>query len=79
MDWNIPAMAPPKGVIPNLIDPESRAYESIVTTAVCVSLMMPFFVLRLYSRLFVTRSLGWDDCKRRAKESLRAIPLLIYE
>lgn len=76
MDWNVPAMAPPPGVLPNLKDPESRAYESIVTTAVCVSLMMPFFMLRLYSRIFVTRSLGWDDCKIKSKKITfgRAIP-----
>lgn len=65
MDWNVPAMAPPPGVIPNFKNPESKAYESITTTAVCVSLMMPFFALRIYSRVFVTRSLGWDDCERK--------------
>lgn len=71
MDWNIPSLPPPPGVTSNFKNPESKGYESIITTTICLSLMTPVFVLRLYSKAFVTRSLGWDDCK-----SERAPPFL---
>ncbi|MCJ1465350.1 hypothetical protein MMC07_003968 [Pseudocyphellaria aurata] len=58
---NIPLGPPPPGVIPNFVNPESRAYETIITVTICLAFMMPFFLLRIYSRVFVTRSVGWDD------------------
>lgn len=71
MDWNIPSTPPPPGVTSNFKNPESKGYESIIITTICLSLMTPVFALRLYSKFFVTRSLGWDDCK-----SERACPFL---
>ena len=63
MDPNTPIAAPPPGVIPNYIDPPSRGWETILVVTVCLTLMVPFFLVRMYSRIFVTRSLGWDDCE----------------
>lgn len=71
MDWNIPSTPPPPGVTSNFTNPESKGYESIITTTICLSLVAPVFALRLYSKAFVTRSFGWDDCK-----SIRARPFL---
>lgn len=77
MDWNIPAMAPPPGVKPNFKNPKSSAYESIVTISVCSFFMVLFFVLRMYSRIFVSHSLGWDDCKSKVPSI--AVLLLIQD
>lgn len=62
-DPNTPVAAPPPGVIPNYVNPESRGWETILTVTICLTFMFPFFLLRIYSRAFVTRSLGWDDCE----------------
>lgn len=67
-------MPPAPGVISNFKDPESHAYEGIVATSVCLSLMMPFFAMRMYSR--ASRNLGGDDCK--VKAMLRSISLLTF-
>ena len=69
MDPNTPMAAPPPGVIPNFVNPDSRGGETIVTVTICLALMVPFFVMRIYSRAFVTRSLGWDDCKDDSTEN----------
>lgn len=61
--YKIPLASPPPGVIPNYANPESRAYETIIVVTISLSLMFPFFLLRVYSRVFITRSIGWDDCK----------------
>ena len=58
-----PLAKPPAGVIPDFIDPESHGYEAIITVSTCLSLMIPFVMTRLYANGFVTRHLGWDDCK----------------
>ena len=57
-----PMAKPPEGVIPNFVDPESRGYEPIITVSICLSLMIPFVITRIYANGFVTRHLGWDDC-----------------
>ena len=78
MQRDIPLLDPPSGVKSNFKDPESWAYESIATTAVCFSLMLPFFVLRIYARAFITRSLGWDDCKSKMRDQREGIPSFFF-
>ena len=64
MDLNgVPVENPPTGVIPNFIDPPSRGYEVIIAVAICLTFMIPSVVIRLYTRIFISRSLGWDDCE----------------
>lgn len=53
----------PEGVTPNFIHPESHGYELVITVSICLSFMIPFVILRIYANGFVTRHLGWDDCK----------------
>lgn len=78
MQRDIPLLDPPPGVKSNFKDPESWAYESIATTAVCFSLMLPFFVLRIYARAVITRSLGWDDCKSKMREGTPLFFVLFF-
>lgn len=59
-----PMAKPPQGVIPNFSNPESHGYESVITGTICLSFMIPFVVVRIYANGFVTRHLGWDDCKQ---------------
>lgn len=58
-----PVAPPPPGVTPNLANPTSRANEIVIVTTIFTTLAMAFVMLRFYTRLFITRSLGYDDCK----------------
>lgn len=57
------ARAPPPGVKPNFINPESRQNEMVAANAACLTIGILFLLMRLWTRLFLTRSIGWDDCK----------------
>ncbi|KAI9791870.1 MAG: hypothetical protein M1816_003415 [Peltula sp. TS41687] len=54
-------MPPPAGVIPNFINPPSRADQLITVNAVLLSITTIFVVLRFYTRVFIARAIGWDD------------------
>lgn len=59
----IPVVSPPPGVVPNFVDPPSFAYLPRIFIYICLPIMIIFLVLRLYTRFFITRNPGWDDCK----------------
>lgn len=42
----------------------SRAHTVVAACIVLPVITLVFILLRLYSRIFIVRSLGWDDCKR---------------
>jgi hypothetical protein len=54
---------PPPGVTPNFAHPESRGYRITLTLIVCLVLCTGVVLLRLYTRYFITRMVGADDCK----------------
>lgn len=57
-----PAVDPPPGVISNFDNPASRGQGVIVAGVVLLLLSLLFVSIRLYTRIWVTRALGWDDC-----------------
>lgn len=59
---NGPAMMPPNGTIPNLIDPPNHTNEAIAIAVICLLLGVSFGIMRLYSRLIVSRKLHLEDC-----------------
>lgn len=56
-------MQPPPGVASNFINPSSVANAIIIVQAVFLTLMLGFVTLRIYTKAFLIRSLGWDDCE----------------
>ena len=59
----LPAGIPPPGVVPNFKNPPSLAQPIIAVHAVFLSLAVLFVALRLYTKIFLTRLLRWDDCE----------------
>lgn len=59
----LPAIKPPDGVIPDFIHPESRAHYCIAVHTVVLTIATLFIAMRMYVKLRITRSPGWDDCK----------------
>ena len=60
---SLPALEPPPGVVPNFVDPTDRGYTLIIVGAVLMTLMVLFFVIRMYTKCFVSRKFSWDDCQ----------------
>lgn len=60
---NGPAMVPPSGIIPNLVDPRNHNGEAIAVSVMCLSLSAFMGLGRLYSRLIVSRKLQLEDCE----------------
>lgn len=60
---HIPAGTPPPGVIPNLTDPPSKGDAIVILDGVFVSLMLVSVLIRVYVRLRLVKTWGWDDCK----------------
>jgi hypothetical protein len=57
-----PAAAPPPGVVPNFVDPESRAHVTVSISAVMILLVFIFAGGRVVHNGFIMRSLKMDDC-----------------
>lgn len=53
----------PPGVAPNFIDPESQAQTNLVLLTLFLTLTTLFIIMRIYTRMFITRWLSLDDCK----------------
>ncbi|MCJ1359567.1 MAG: hypothetical protein MMC33_009569 [Icmadophila ericetorum] len=58
---DIPSEAPPSGVTSNLVDPSSKAYWVTITWVVCLTLSTLFVLIRMYTRIFITKPVRWDD------------------
>lgn len=60
--WSlVPGLEPPLGVQPNFINPEGRGYVILVVGSVLLTLMIIFYTVRMYTKLFLIRKLTWDD------------------
>ncbi|KAI9794021.1 MAG: hypothetical protein M1816_006646 [Peltula sp. TS41687] len=56
-----PALKPPPGVTPNFVDPPTLRPYLIGTAVACGSVSGLFVLLRMYTKVFISRSFGWDD------------------
>lgn len=60
--WDTPVRSPPEGVTSNLINPSSIAGHATACNIVCAVVVIILVVLRMYTRIFVVKSVGCDDC-----------------
>ncbi|KAF4621901.1 hypothetical protein G7Y89_g14444 [Cudoniella acicularis] len=56
-----PAGIPPPGVIPNFTNPPSKGEALVVLDGVFVSLMLVAVLIRIYVRVRLVKTWGWDD------------------
>lgn len=59
----IPALDPPPGILSNFTNSANRANLTIIPCAGIVAITILFVFLRMYTKLYVTNSTGWDDCR----------------
>lgn len=57
-----PALQPPEGVTPNFVNPENFHTAIIGTIVVCIALTTCLACTRMYTKLIITKTYGWDDC-----------------
>ena len=58
-----PLQPPPPGQSSNFIDPENRGPAIAIVCLTFIILMWLILLLRLYSKAWVIRRVGWDDGK----------------
>jgi hypothetical protein len=62
----LPAMKPPAGHRTNFANPGidgSNATEAIIGLALLTGLTVLVLCLRLYAKIVILRTTGWDDCE----------------
>ena len=55
---------PPPGIIANFDGPNTNGTALIVVAVIGIFIATFFTVVRVYTKSILTRSLGWDDCRR---------------
>lgn len=58
---HFPALAPPAGVTPNFVNPQSQALMVVVTSILCLVLIIIISLLRFYTNLWIKKSIKADD------------------
>lgn len=56
-------VVPPPGVTPNFINPYSQRNYSIITLIICLTVGTLLVWIRIYTKLCIIKSHGWEDCK----------------
>jgi hypothetical protein len=56
----------PPGIKPNYVDPPDHKKQTIILQSIVLTLVTAFTGIRIYTRAFITRKLGADDCKKSA-------------
>ena len=58
-----PAAEPPPGILPNFNDPSNLDKYLIVTCVFCVSFATVTLLLRMYTKVYLIRSIAYEDCE----------------
>lgn len=67
--WQVPSAKPPNGITPNFVDPPSIGHRQTATNIVVLIVMIVVVLLRLYTRIFIVKSVGYDDCTWRVSHT----------
>ena len=59
--WELPALAPPEGVVPNFVDPENLAYTSLWIVLLVIATV--FVWVRMYTKIRITKKANLEDCE----------------
>ena len=61
----VPELKPPPEVIPNFTNPENYQITIVFTLTLCLSLATIVTALRLYTKVFIIKSIALEDCEYR--------------
>lgn len=71
-----PSLLPPPGVTSNFINPSTRGPALVITSAVCIILMFICVTIRFYTKFYIRKTWGWDDCLCWPRPALMALTIL---
>lgn len=57
----MPSIPPPNGIVPNFLNPYTRAPTQVIPTSIILGLVVVFFCNRVYVKLWLQKRLSWDD------------------
>lgn len=57
-------LPPPPGVTVDFDNPQSNALGTVVVAYLFLVLTILFVGARFYTKIAISRSVGWDDCKK---------------
>ncbi|KAI4283132.1 MAG: hypothetical protein L6R38_002396 [Xanthoria sp. 2 TBL-2021] len=79
MDATVPALPPPLGIQSNFQSRESQSYVTVIPCAVIVGIMIILVFIRMYTKVYILKSVGWDDytCIFAALSSLAFLGFLM--
>jgi hypothetical protein len=60
---DMPALAPPPGVVPNFIDPPTNRAAIFVVFVTCLVIMTLAVAIRMYTKIFMLKKLAIEDCE----------------
>ena len=60
---SIPALTPPPGVMPNFAAPNHSARIYTILCSILLGIVYVFVIIRLYVKIWIKRSPGFDDRK----------------
>ena len=74
---NLPLITPPPGVVANFDHPPSRAHEVYIGMVICITVAAILLALRMYAKLVVTHSPGWDDSETHHLIIIRTLTAIV--
>ena len=61
-DVTLPALIPPPGVTSDFVNPETRASALVITSTICITLVVLCVAVRFYTKIHIKHAWGLDDC-----------------
>lgn len=58
-----PALAPPPGIEPNLVNPPDKIVASYLVTCFSLAISTLAVLVRMYTRAFVVKQVNFPDCE----------------
>ena len=58
-----PSLAPPAGVTPDFVTPESLSDINVVAIILCLALSTLLCSVQIYTKYWVMNGLKWEDCE----------------
>ena len=58
-----PAGMPPPGVVPNLVNPSTRAPILLIVGSILMTFMLIIASMRFITKIYIVRHTTWDDCE----------------
>ena len=75
---HVPLNNPPSGLQSNFVNPRNEKGSAIGVMSVFMTIMVVFVIMRMYTKLRISRCPGWDDCMSR-QECFRTMSLTKHE